>query len=224
MHSNKSVFNSFAVSLFVTVLLLPNTSQEVAYGGEAEMHHPKGWRFTMPKGNPDHGRAVFEKFECYSCHQIKGEDFPFPSDYGGPELSQMGPLHPLEFFAESVMNPSAVVPKQYREPDGRSPMSTEHISRMTLLELIDLTSYLASLKPPSLAKTVEGEGKIITLVPENSEIVLDHSAIKGFMGAMTMGYKISSRALLKGLQRGDRVRFTLDTDKRVINRIQKLKN
>jgi len=210
--------------LFTTGVSLADGDEKKPAAKAIESHHHEGWRFAMPKGNPAHGRAVFEKFECYSCHQIKGEDFPYPSDYDGPELSQMGPLHPTEFFAESVIHPSAVVSKQYRKPDGRSPMSTEHISRMTLQELIDLSSYLASLKPPVLAKTVEGEGRIVALVPESGEVVLDHGVIKGFMSAMTMGYKTSSRAMLKGLQLGDRVRFTVDTDKRTINKIQKLKN
>ena len=34
----------------------------------------------------------------------------------GPELSQMGPLHPLEYFTESVINPSAHAAKKYRGP------------------------------------------------------------------------------------------------------------
>jgi len=73
---------------------------------EVEMHHPKGWTFTMPKGDPVKGRAVFDKFSCYSCHEVRGEKFP-ALDKGraaGPELSQMGPMHPLEYFTESTMN------------------------------------------------------------------------------------------------------------------------
>ena len=41
-----------------------------------ETHHPIGWRFTMPKGDAAKGRAVFERFECYYCHQVRGENFP----------------------------------------------------------------------------------------------------------------------------------------------------
>jgi hypothetical protein len=72
---------------------------------------PKGWRFTWPPGNPAKGREVFQKLQCYSCHEVRGERFPGPTDTGrlGPELSTMGPMHPPEFFAESIINPSAVV-------------------------------------------------------------------------------------------------------------------
>ena len=182
-------------------------------------HHPKGWRFTMPKGDPAKGRAVFEKFECYYCHEIRGERFPYPVE-NAPELSQMGPLHPVEYFAESIIDPNAVVPKRYREPDDNSPM-TNFAEKMTVQELIDVSAYIASLKPKAGAKTVSGEGKVVALVPESGEIVLAHEEIKGFMDAMTMGYKVSSSSLLKAVKPGDTVQFTIDTDKRVITKIAK---
>jgi len=51
---------------------------------------------------------------------------------------------------------------------------------------------------------------VIATVPNASQLVLEHGEIKGFMEAMTMGYKIEPPALLAGLQSGDRVRFTID--------------
>lgn len=55
---------------------------------------PPAWRFTWPAGQAAKGREMFEKLECYSCHEVKGEAFPAPSDRdrGGPELSMMAPL------------------------------------------------------------------------------------------------------------------------------------
>jgi Cu/Ag efflux protein CusF len=193
--------------------------------GEMEMHHPKGWQFTMPKGDAAKGREVFEKFACYVCHEIRGEKFPAaaPGSALGPELSQMGPMHPLEFFTESVINPSAHASKKHRGPDGKSTMPASN-DRMTVQELIDLSSYIASLKPKGVAKSVTGEGKIIALVPETQEIVVDHEEIKDFMDAMTMGYKVSPTSLLKTVKAGDKIRFTIDTDKRAITKIEKLKN
>ena len=79
---------------------------------QAEHHHPKDWRFTLPKGDAVKGRAVFAKYECYYCHEVRGEDYPLPASTTGPELSQMGPLHPLEYFAESIMNPNVVASAQ----------------------------------------------------------------------------------------------------------------
>ena len=100
-----------------------------------ETHHPQGWRFTIPKGDPVKGKAVFKKFECHYCHEVRGEQFPSPVE-SAPELTQMGPMHPVEFFAESIINPNAVVPKAYRESDGKSPM-TNFAAKMTVQELIE---------------------------------------------------------------------------------------
>jgi mono/diheme cytochrome c family protein len=111
---------------------------------------PKGWRFAWPKGDPAKGREVFQKFECYSCHEVRGERFPAPSDPEsvGPELSVMGPLHPPEFFAESIINPSAVVDRArgYAAADGSSKMPSYNDS-LTVQETIDLVAYLRQLRP-----------------------------------------------------------------------------
>ena len=184
-----------------------------------ETHHPQGWRFTVPKGDPTKGKTVFEKFECYYCHEVRGEQFPSPTE-DAPELSQMGALHPVEFFAESIMNPDAVVPKAYRQSDGKSPM-TDFTAKMTVKELIDVSAYVASLRPKGAPKAVSGQAKVIALVPETGEIVLAHEEIKGFMDAMTMGYKVSQLSLLKTVKPGDSVQFTIDTEKRVITKIIK---
>jgi Cu/Ag efflux protein CusF len=196
-----------------------HTTKTTQVSKTADTHHPKGWRFTMPKGDPPKGRAVFEKFECYYCHEVRGDNFPSPSE-NAPELSQMGPAHPVEFFAESIINPNAVVPKSYRQSDGTSPM-TNFAAKMTVQELIDVSAYVASLKPKDGPKVVNAEGNVIAVVPEHGEIVLEHGEIKGFMEAMTMGYKVASPSLLKSVKAGDTVEFTIDTDKRVITKIGK---
>jgi Cu/Ag efflux protein CusF len=223
--------------VFVSIFLLAHVeavlsaeraeaAQSAAAAPRIETHHPAGWRFTMPRGETARGRAVFEKFQCYDCHRVRGENFPDPTDNAqdnAPELSQMGPLHPPEYFAESIINPSAVAAKKDRGADGKSRMSEEHIKTMTLQELIDVTAYIASLKPPMVASSVSGNGKIIAVVPQNGELIIEHGELKGFMDAMTMGYKVSAPSQLNGLSAGDSVNFTIDTQKRVITKIVKLK-
>lgn len=63
---------------------------------------------------------------------------------------------------------------------------------------------------PAAAGPFEGTGTVVAVVPESREIVLDHGAVEGLMGAMTMGYPVASEDLLKGLNPGDKVRFKID--------------
>ena len=216
------------VRIIIFLLLMVSFSPAIAQGQsshptEIHTHHPQNWRFALPKGDSAKGRKVFEKFECYFCHEVRGENFPFAGVDYGLELSQMGRMHPLEYFAESVINPSAWASKQDRGPDGKSKMP-EYNDRMTVQELIDLSAYLASLRPKDVPKSVSGEGKIVAVVPESGQIVLQHDEIKDFMDAMTMGYKVSSPSLLKAAKAGDKVRFTIDTEKLVITKIVKITN
>jgi Cu/Ag efflux protein CusF len=80
----------------------------------------------------------------------------------------------------------------------------------------------ASPPEPKGGQTVVGEGKVIAVVPASSEIVLTHGAITGFMDAMTMGYPTQPPSLLQGVQAGDAVRFTIDTEQKAIVKLEKL--
>jgi len=139
--------------LFLVLLLTAwhdraGSQEQPDRGPKAEVHQLQGWQFALPQGDPRRGREVFMKFECYSCHQVLGESFPAPGGEAvGPELSQMGPMHPPEYFAESIMNPSAVIGEdRYRADDGRSKMPSFN-DIMTVEELIDLATFLKSLGP-----------------------------------------------------------------------------
>ncbi|MBI4525383.1 MAG: copper-binding protein [Deltaproteobacteria bacterium] len=222
--SRSAIFVGLSMFLFVFASAVSvKAAEKRELKADLEMHHPKGWQFTMPKGDPSKGRAVFDKFSCYSCHEVREEKFPAPGGEAvGPELSQMGPLHPLEYFTESTINPSAVASKKYRGADGKSKMPSFN-EDMTVQELIDLSTYLASLRPTGVPKFVTGEGKVIALVSGSHQVVVEHGEIKGFMDAMTMGYPVDAK-LIKGLKPGDMIRFTIDTEKRAITKIVKLKN
>jgi len=110
---------------------------------------PPGWRFSWPAGDAAKGRAVFIKLECYQCHEVKGESFPpvtpDPTRHG-PGLSGMGGHHPAEYFAESIINPNAVIVTGagHTGPDGLSIMP-DYRDSLTLAETIDLVAYLRSL-------------------------------------------------------------------------------
>ena len=127
--------------------------QPEAGGAMAEHGMAASWKFTLPQGDPAAGRKVFIEAECYKCHEVKGETFPAVAvgEKGvGPELSQMAGMHPVEFFAESVMNPNAVIDpdakgKGYLGDDGKSKMP-EYSDSLSVKQVTDLAAYLASLK------------------------------------------------------------------------------
>lgn len=70
-------------------------------------------------------------------------------------------------------------------------------------------------------QNVVADGKVITTVPNAGQIVVEHGEIKGFMDAMTMGYRVEPPSLLEGLKSGDKVRFTIDVPKKAIVKIEK---
>ena len=127
--------------------------QQEAGGGMAEHGMSADWEFTLPQGNPVEGRKSFVELECYKCHEVKGETFPAVAKENkgiGPELSQMAGMHPVEFFAESIMNPNAVIDpdaseKDYLGEDGKSKMP-DYSDTLTIKQVTDLAAYLASLK------------------------------------------------------------------------------
>ena len=74
----------------------------------------------------------------------------------------------------------------------------------------------------SAPQMIVAEGKVVATVPNASQIVVEHGEIKGFMEAMTMGYRVDPPSLLEGLKFGDKVRFTIDVPKKAIVKIEKM--
>jgi Cu/Ag efflux protein CusF len=71
-------------------------------------------------------------------------------------------------------------------------------------------------------KTAVGEGHVVAVVPATSQLVVQHGEIKGFMDPMTMGYRTEPPSLLEGLKPGDKIRFSIDVEKKVIVKIEKM--
>jgi len=60
-------------------------------------------------------------------------------------------------------------------------------------------------------QTVEGEGKVVATVPSSGQIVVEHGEIKGFMDAMTMGYRTEPSSLFQNVDPMRRRRTTFVT-------------
>ena len=71
--------------------------------------------------------------------------------------------------------------------------------------------------PPEPVRLFEGIGVVVAVDPRKNRLVLTHGEIKGFMAAMVeMSFMVTPATLLKGIEPGDKVRFTIDADKRAI--------
>ncbi len=113
---------------------------------------PPGWMFNPAAGDPAAGARQFNRLGCRSCHVVddgsaaaaaSGERRP------GPDLTGMGEHHPPGYFAESIVNPDAVLIQGpgYIGADGRSTMPA--YPEMTLAQLADVVAYLKDLKGPA---------------------------------------------------------------------------
>ena len=144
------------VIVYAGVFLVSCSREQKQRGGDQGMAGhgmAASWKFTLPQGDPVEGRNTFVQMECYKCHEVKGQTFPAvaAAEKGvGPELSQMAGMHPVEFFAEAIMNPNVVIDpdaekKGYLGDDGKSKMPNYN-DVLTIKQALDLASYLASLK------------------------------------------------------------------------------
>lgn len=129
-------------------LLLLAAAAIITTGCDTGPESPRG--FSLPQGNIDNGKAVLFKYQCLSCHQLKGvEQADITTN---PELSVRlgGKSNRIKTYAElltSVINPSHRFAKGYPrdlvQQDGQSNM-TSFNDVMTVTELIDLVEFLQS--------------------------------------------------------------------------------
>lgn len=86
-------------------------------------------------------------------------------------------------------------------------------------------SVLLGVLGPALAKTYPVDGIVIGVVPSESQVVVSHRPIAGYMAAMTMRFQVQDAEELSGIEPGMRVQFDLvvngtSTVARRIRRIQ----
>jgi mono/diheme cytochrome c family protein len=159
--SRSGIVASAVVLSLVSVWLIGPGGARVSGQNPRHGDHgtPTGWRFSWPAGDVERGRSVFAKYECFSCHEVRGGPFPVPRDASnvGPELSSMGPAHEVEYFVEAIVNPDAVVErgKGYDAADGSSKMPSFN-DTLTVQELVDLVAYLKGLRPPPTPEGATG--------------------------------------------------------------------
>ena len=71
----------------------------------------------------------------------------------------------------------------------------------------------------ALNRLVEGTGKVIRIDRAAEKLVIDHEAIPGYMGAMTMPYAVSSPNMLDYVEPGMDIKFVIDRETGIIVKI-----
>jgi len=73
----------------------------------------------------------------------------------------------------------------------------------------DLERARSQQSVPGVPRTWQSRGVVRAVLPELNVVVLTHEDLPGFMGSMTMGFRVHDPKLYEGLDIGDVVRFTL---------------
>lgn len=134
------------------------------------------------------------------------------SAYTPPPLTAQHPAYPEALAAPTQPSSSTLA---YRPADVPSTQPAVAVAQAS-------GGQSARAGQPQGQTTVMGEGKVVAVVPGSQQIVVDHQEIKGFMDAMTMGYRIEPSSLLEGVKAGDAIRFTIDTQQKAIVKIEKM--
>jgi Cu/Ag efflux protein CusF len=135
------------------------------------------------------------------------------------ELQPLGANHPASPAALAAPEPQRSTTLAYTPADIPSPRPMVDV---TAAEQGAHEGHGGTKAEDSAQKTATGEGKVVATVPSSGQVVVDHGEIKGFMGAMTMGYRVEPPSQLEGLKAGDQVRFTIDIPKKAIVKVEKL--
>jgi hypothetical protein len=116
-----------------------------------------GEALHLPDGDPVAGRAVFEQYQCYGCHEVVGDSFPAPSAIT-PTFVTLGgaPAKSRAYLVESIIAPSHQFATPQPPPgqtagdihvrDGVGSRMTDYSEWMTIKELFDLVAYLETLE------------------------------------------------------------------------------
>jgi Cu/Ag efflux protein CusF len=128
----------------------------------------------------------------------------------GYEMQPLGTDHPA--------NPEAMAAPV--RPHARTLAYTQ--ADIPSTHMVSTQAVPQGTQPADERQRLVADGKVVATVPNASQIVIEHGEIKGFMDAMTMGYRVEPPSLLEGLKFGDRVRFTIDVPKKAIVKMEKI--
>jgi L-cysteine S-thiosulfotransferase len=107
---------------------------------------PQG--FSLPQGDADHGKQVFIRYQCLTCHTLEGTELAEIEKHPSLAIPLGGKSIRVTTYAElltSIINPSHKFPAGYAidalQVNGTSKMPIFN-DIMTVTELVDLVTFL----------------------------------------------------------------------------------
>lgn len=97
---------------------IPNTEMPGSFQDEPDIWRVVGYVKRLgaqhvpeekAPGDANAGRAVYASNGCSGCHVLNGD-----GNYVGPDLSEIGAARSLQYLRQSIVNPSADVPLDFR--------------------------------------------------------------------------------------------------------------
>ena len=133
-------------------------------------------------------------------------------------LPGLDPMFMLEFTGPGTQSARFVTPDANVTLEFHCHVETHEKMGMHGTLVVGTGSETVAHDEPAAGATRlhHGIGVVIAVLPRESRLVVDHQAIPDFMAAMEMSYLVNPASLLRNLNPGDKVRFTIDADQRAI--------
>lgn len=152
---------------------------------ESSAPNPRAVELKLPTGPEaiaaiEQGRIHFDTYACWRCHSLGTEELPGMQDFNnlGPDLQGLGARLPAEDIYQSLTDPNRIIAEprlEHLNEQGFSKMpSFEQV--IPKKELLELTTFLASLDPPPSRSTpvkVSEETFATEVLESDSLILLD---------------------------------------------------
>lgn len=156
----KNRFYIFAFSLF-TAIALPVSAQLTKTDWQKKVLPPTGYKPSKTSYASRQGKALYDKKNCASCHQIKGEGGTI-----GPMLDGIGGHRGEEFLIDRLQNPLKQS-LEFSEIFGGKPSLMPHTG-LNKSQARLITRYLLTLPEPQEGYVIGGHEKR-TVPPDSSD-------------------------------------------------------
>ena len=183
------------------------------------VHHPQhGGSFAMAPNKMNHVEVVYSEscgvrvylYNAYTRH-IRVDRFM--------AFVKFVPRDEEQFEAIRFVEPSMMGDYLGTGADHgvEPPFDIELFMKFPGSDMVELFNIKPNFKQ---RKLFVGVGEVVTIDSGRPGLVIDHEAIPGYMGAMTMPYAVTGAELLDRVKPGMRIRFKINAERGVIVAIE----